>query len=156
MAKIYIQKTEQYSGLLGKVFDSLENDSTVDAPSIHIVNEALDEKADKIAVLNEDGTEVVKKIDLGFKMLEEEGNITKGQLIDRDTKGVLYPETTTERVIGLDKELDKISNVSLKENNSKQTINLCLNVTDKYMIESTPSEITVSPGMGIKIVESEE
>lgn len=61
--------------------------------------EVIDSKADKIAVYSEDASQIVKEIDLGFKMLEEEGNVTKGQLIDRDTMGALYPETTWERII---------------------------------------------------------
>lgn len=105
----YIKKIEQYASLIGKVFDSLENNSTTDAPSIRATKEALESKANKIAILNKEGTEVVKEIDLGFKMLEEEGNVTKGQLLDKDTKGVLYPETTKERVIGLDKDLSSIN-----------------------------------------------
>lgn len=78
-----------------------------DPISVEKLKEELDNKAEKIAVLSEDGSEVVKKIDLGFKMLEEEGNVTKGQLIDQDTKGVLYPETTYERI--LNKPTDNIS-----------------------------------------------
>lgn len=68
---------------------------------VNIIGEIEDlkeNKADKIVILNESGSEV-KKIDLGFKMLDEEGNVTKGQLIDRDTMGVLYAETTWERII---------------------------------------------------------
>lgn len=98
MSKFYIKKIDQYAGLVGKVFDTLENDSTVDAPSIHAVNGALDEKADKIVVLNEDGTEVIKEIDLGFKLSEEEGNVDKGQLIDKATKKPLYTETEWGKV----------------------------------------------------------
>ena len=68
----------------------------------------LENKMDKVAVFSDDGEQIVKKIDLGFKMKEEEGNVTKGQLLDRDTKDVLYPETTKDSVIGLQDELNSI------------------------------------------------
>lgn len=109
MGMKYIRKKKQYASLIGKVFNGLDIDSETDAPSINAVNGALNEKADKVAVLDETGTSVVKKIDLGFKMLEAEGNTTKGQLLDRETKGVLYPETTVERVIGLQAQIDGIN-----------------------------------------------
>ena len=94
----------------------------------------MENKADKIAVLNESGEEVLKKIDLGFKTLEEQGNITKVQLIDRDTKGIFYPETTWERIIDkpeplTEEELDTICTGSLS--------------------------LKVSPNMGLKIINDE-
>ena len=84
--------------------------SQADDPYGTQITALQENKMEKVAVYNDEGTQVVKKIDLGFKMLEEEGNVTKGQLIDRDTMGVLYPETTKERVIGLDEDLDAIYN----------------------------------------------
>lgn len=130
-----IRKKSQITAAIGAIIDSLDGSSTKDAPSIRAVNEGLENKADKIAVLDESGEEVVKKIDLGFKMLEEEGNVTKGQLIDRDTKGVLYPETTWERII------DKPESITTGE-----------------LDEICEGALTfkVSPNMGIKIEESEE
>lgn len=80
------------------------------------LKQEVDNKADKIAVFNTDGTEVVKKIDLGFKMLDEEGNVTKGQLIDQDTKGVLYPETTWERIIDKEPIENDIKTIKAKLN----------------------------------------
>lgn len=86
-------------------------------------------------------------------MLEEEGNVTKGQLLDRDTKGVLYPETTMERVIGLDDTLNK--KITLKQQGqATQSINLCFNVTDVF--ETVSSNVKVSPNMGLKIINDEE
>lgn len=41
----FIQKLEQSAGLVGKVFDSFTSNSTIDAPSIHIVKTELDKKA---------------------------------------------------------------------------------------------------------------
>lgn len=96
----YISSLEKFTNEEKEEYFNTEIIQT-DPISLEQIKEELENKADKITVLNEDGSEV-KKIDLGFKMLEEEGNVTKGQLLDRDTKGVLYPETTTERVIGLD------------------------------------------------------
>lgn len=116
----------------------------------------LENKMDKVAVFSDDGEQIVKKIDLGFKM-KEEGNVTKGQLLDRDTKGTLYPETTTEQVIGLDEALDSISNITLKqESEEPQKLNICLNVTDKMEMETFPKQITVSPNMGLKIIDESE
>lgn len=126
-----IRKKSQITAAIGAIIDSLDGSSTKDAPSIRAVNEGLENKADKIAVLDESSEEVVKKIDLGFKMLEEEGNITKGQLIDRDTKGVFYPETTWERVV------DKPESITTGE-----------------LDEICEGALTfkVSPNMGLKIV----
>lgn len=104
-------------------FTHVQHDSEVDASEIewHItatssntkniddIYAILENKMDKVAVFSEDGEEVVKKIDLGFKMKEEESNVTKGQLLDRDTKGTLYPETTVEQVIGLQDDLDVVN-----------------------------------------------
>lgn len=104
-------------------FTHVQHDSEVDASEIewHItatssntkniddIYAILENKMDKVAVFSEDGEEVVKKIDLGFKMKEEEGNVTKGQLLDRDIKGTLYPETTKEQVIGLQEDLEDIN-----------------------------------------------
>lgn len=89
-----------------RIYTEADNPMALDIEELEETVQSLDEnKMDKVAVLNEDGTEVVKKIDLGFKMIDEEGNVTKGQLIDRDTMGVLYPETTTERIIGFDEKV---------------------------------------------------
>lgn len=46
----FIQKLEQSAGLVGKVFDSLTSNSTIDAPSIHIVKQELDKKSDNTTV----------------------------------------------------------------------------------------------------------
>lgn len=129
-----IRKKTQVTAAIGAIIDSLDGSSTKDAPSIRAVNEGLENKADKIAVLNESGEEVLKKIDLGFKTLEEQGNITKVQLIDRDTKGIFYPETTWERIIDkpeplTEEELDTICTGSLS--------------------------LKVSPNMGLKIINDE-
>ena len=130
-----IRKKSQVTAAIGAIIDSLDGSSTKDAPSIRAVNEGLENKADKIAVLNESGEEVLKKIDLGFKTLEEKGNITKVQLIDRDTKGIFYPETTWERII------DKPESITTGE-----------------LDEICEGALTlkVSPNMGIKIEESEK
>ena len=129
-----IRKKSQITAAIGAIIDSLDGSSTKDAPSIRAVNEGLENKMDKVVVLDETGTEVVKKIDLGFKMFEEEGNVTKGQLIDRDTMGVLYPETTWERIIDSPTaittgELDEICEGALT--------------------------LKVSPNMGLKIINGE-
>ena len=127
--------------------------STSSSRDIEAIYAALENKMDKVAVFSDDGEEIVKKIDLGFKMLEEEGNVTKGQLLDRDTKGVLYPETTMERVIGLDDTLNK--KITLKQQGqATQSINLCFNVTDVF--ETVSSNVKVSPNMGLKIINDEE
>lgn len=95
----------KYSGSLAKFTEeeksSYFNRDPIEEEPIDLqkIKEELENKADKIVILDETGEEVVKEINLGFKMLEEEGNITKGQLIDKDTKGALYPETTWKRII---------------------------------------------------------
>ena len=126
--------------------------STSSSRDIEAIYAALENKMDKVAVFSDDGEEIVKKIDLGFKMLEEEGNVTKGQLLDRDTKGVLYPETTMERVIGLNDALN--NKITLKQQDqAAKPINLTFNVTDVF--ETVSSNVKVSPNMGLKIINGE-
>lgn len=48
MSTKWIQKVEQYAGLIGKVFDSLTNNSSTDAPSIRAVNEKFTELSNKM------------------------------------------------------------------------------------------------------------
>ena len=50
MAFKFIKKLEQSAGLVGKVFDSLTTNSPTDAPSIRVVNEELDKKANSSTV----------------------------------------------------------------------------------------------------------
>lgn len=79
MAKKYIKKIQQYAALVGKVFDSLTNNSANDAPSIRAVNAALKLKSDndhkhtKSDITNFDHTHVAGDIVSGILPLTRGG-----------------------------------------------------------------------------------
>lgn len=94
----YISSLEKFTDEEKNNYFNTEIPQT-DPISLEKIQEELNNKADKIVLVDAEGVEVIKPIELGFKLVEEEGNVTKGQMIDRDSQAVLYPETTWERII---------------------------------------------------------
>lgn len=69
-----MKKIAQSAALVGQVIDSLSSNSDTDAPSIRVVNEALEEV---ISVVNEVSSNGIRTVKFSNGLMIQKGNISK-------------------------------------------------------------------------------